>query len=60
MRPPASTERRNYCTTQAKEFAAELGGSSNALLQRSNLIRAFFIANGRLLLKERPAWMSSG
>jgi hypothetical protein len=27
-------------------------------LQRSNIIRAFFIANGRRLLTERPAWMS--
>ena len=52
-------KRRGYYTTQAKEFAAELGGSPNAQLQRSNLIRAFFIANGRRLLTERPAWMSS-
>jgi len=51
-------KRRRYYTTHAKEFAAELGGSPNAQLQRSNLIRAFFIANGRRLLTERPAWMS--
>jgi hypothetical protein len=53
-------KRRGYYTTQAKEFAAELGGSPNAQLQCSNIIRAFFIANGRRLLTERPAWMSSG
>jgi hypothetical protein len=52
-------KKRNCYTTQAKQFAAELGGSPNAQLQR-NLIRAFFIANGRRLLTERPTWMSSG
>jgi hypothetical protein len=50
--------KRTYYTTQAKEFAAQLGGSPNAHLRRSNLIRAFFIANGRRLLTERPAWMA--
>jgi len=29
----------------------------NAQLQRSNIIRAFFIANSRRLLPEQPEWM---
>jgi hypothetical protein len=52
-------KRRNYYTTQAKEFAAELGGSPNAQLQRSSLIRAFFIGSGRRLVTDCPASMSS-
>ena len=51
--------KRGFYTNQAKDFAAELGGPHNAQLQRSNVIRAFFIANGRRLLTEQPAWMSS-
>jgi hypothetical protein len=50
-------KKRGFYTDSAKAFAAELGGSRNAQLQRSNVIRAFFIANGRRLLTERPAWM---
>jgi hypothetical protein len=40
------------------DISGDIGGSSNAQLQRSNVIRAFFITNGRRLLTERPAWMS--
>ena len=50
-------KKRGFYTDNAKAFAAELGDSPNAQLQRSNVIRAFFIANGRRLLPERPAWM---
>ena len=31
--------------------------SHNAQLQRSNIVRAFFMANDRRLLTEQPAWM---
>jgi hypothetical protein len=50
--------KRGFYTDSAKEFAATVADSPNARLQRSNVIRAFFIANGRRLLTERPAWMS--
>jgi hypothetical protein len=50
--------KRGFYTDGAKAFAAGFGDSPNAQLQRSNVIRAFFIANGRRLLTERPAWMS--
>ncbi|GAA4712212.1 hypothetical protein [Phytohabitans rumicis] len=50
--------KRGFYTNAAKAFAASLGGSPNAQLHRSNVIRAFFIANGRRLLTEQPAWMS--
>ena len=50
--------RRGFYTEEAKTFAAGFGDSPNARLRRSNVIRAFFIANGRRLLTERPAWMS--
>ncbi|MFC7504113.1 hypothetical protein ACOACQ_18545 [Nocardioides sp. CPCC 206347] len=51
-------KKRGFYTEGAKAFAASFGDSSNAQLQRSNVIRAFFIANGRRLLTEQPAWMS--
>jgi len=50
--------RRGFYTNSAKAFAASLGGSPNAQLHRSNVIRAFFIASGRRLLTEQPAWMN--
>ncbi|CAM5624127.1 hypothetical protein SALBM311S_02295 [Streptomyces alboniger] len=51
-------KKRGFYTNGAKEFAATFGDSHNAQLRRSNVIRAFFIANGRRLLTEQPAWMS--
>ncbi|GAA3787488.1 hypothetical protein ACFS5L_05260 [Streptomyces phyllanthi] len=50
--------KRGFYTDEAKAFAASFGDEPNARLRRSNVIRAFFIANGRRLLTERPAWMS--
>ena len=49
--------RRGFYTEKAKEFAAGYDEPRNAQLQRSNIIRAFFIANGRRLLPEQPDWM---
>lgn len=51
-------KKRGFYTDNARDFAASFGDSPNAQLRRSNIIRAFFIANGRRLLTERPAWMS--
>ncbi|MGQ0837492.1 hypothetical protein [Actinokineospora sp.] len=49
--------KRGFYTDKAKEFAATYDEPRNAQLQRSNIIRAFFIANGRRLLPEQPDWM---
>jgi hypothetical protein len=49
--------KRGFYTDQAKAFAATYDEPRNAQLQRSNIIRAFFIANGRRLLPEQPDWM---
>jgi hypothetical protein len=49
--------KRGFYTDKAKEFAATYDEPRNAQLQRSNVIRAFFIANGRRLLPEQPDWM---
>lgn len=51
--------KRGFYSEAAKEFAATYDEPRNAQLQRSNIIRAFFIANGRRLLPEVPDWMSS-
>ena len=49
--------KRGFYTDKAKEFAATYDEPRNAQLRRSNVIRAFFIANGRRLLPEQPDWM---
>lgn len=49
--------RRGFYTDKAKEFAATFDEPRTAQLQRSNFIRAFFIANGRRLLPEQADWM---
>ena len=49
--------KRGFYTDKAKEFAASYNEPRNAQLQRSNIIRAFFIANGRRLLPEVADWM---
>ncbi|MGE5293053.1 MAG: hypothetical protein ACM3ML_38895 [Micromonosporaceae bacterium] len=51
--------KRGFYTDKAREFAATYDEPRNAQLQRSNIIRAFFIANGRRLLPEVPDWMRS-
>ncbi len=49
--------KRGFYTDKAKEFAATYDEPRNAQLQRSNIIRAFYIANGRRFLPEQPDWM---
>jgi hypothetical protein len=49
--------KRGFYSDKATEYAASFDEPSNAQLQRSNVIRAFFIANGRRLLPEQPDWM---
>ena len=49
--------KRGYYSDNAKEFAAQNDEPQSVQLQRSNVIRAFFIANGYRLPPERPDWM---
>ena len=49
--------KRGFYSDNAKAWAAQMEGPESLQLQRSNLIRAFFIANGFRLPPERPAWM---
>jgi hypothetical protein len=49
--------KRGFYSDNAKAFAAERGGPHHVQLQRSNIIRSFFIANGYRLPPERPDWM---
>lgn len=51
------TAAARYYTAKAQEFVATYDEPRNAQLQRSNIIRAFSIANGRRLLPEQPDWM---
>jgi hypothetical protein len=50
--------KRGFYSDNAKAFAAQLEGPEHQRLARSNVIRAFFIANGFRLPPERPSWMS--
>jgi hypothetical protein len=54
---PRKYRRRGFYSDKAKEFAARYDEPRTAQLQRSNVVQAFFIANGRGLLPEQPAWM---
>lgn len=49
--------KRGFYTDKAREFAATYDEPRNAQLARSNIIRAFFIANGRRLLPDVADWM---
>jgi hypothetical protein len=49
--------KRGHYSDNAKAFAAETDAPKSVQLQRSNIIRAFFIANGYRLPPERPDWM---
>ena len=49
--------KRGFYSDNAKAWAASLPGPDSLALRRSNLIRAFFIANGFRLPPERPSWM---
>lgn len=51
--------KRGFYTEQARAFAATFDEPPNAQLQRANVIRAFFIANGRRLVPDKPAWMTA-
>jgi hypothetical protein len=49
--------KRNFYTDQVRKFSAQISGSWSAQTARGNIIRSFFIANGRRLPNEKPAWL---
>ena len=49
--------KRNFYTEQVKQFSAQISGGWSAQTARGNIIRGFFIANGRRLPNEKPAWL---
>jgi len=50
-------KKRNFYTARVKEFSAQIPGSWHEQTARGNVIRNFFIANGRRLPNEKPAWL---
>ncbi len=49
--------KRGFYTEKVREFAAQPGGPEHFQLARGNIIRSFFIANGRRIVPDRPSWM---
>jgi hypothetical protein len=49
--------KRNFYTDQVKKFSALISGTWRAQTARGNIIRSFFIANGRRLPNEKPDWL---
>lgn len=50
-------KRRNFYTDRVKEFSAQVTGNWSARTARGNVVRGFFIANGRRLPNEKPDWL---
>ena len=50
-------KKRNFYTAKVKEFSAQIQGSWQEQTARGNIIRGFFIANGRRLPNEKPDWL---
>ncbi|MCB5912114.1 hypothetical protein [Streptomyces pinistramenti] len=49
--------KRGFYSDRVKEFSAALDGPRNRQLFRGNVIRSFFIANGRRIPPEQPDWI---
>src|SRR5215469_14825205 len=49
--------KRNFYSDRVKEFSAQIPGTWSARTARGNVIRSFFIANGRRLPNEKPDWL---
>ncbi len=47
----------NFYTARVKEFSVQIQGSWHEQTARGNVIRSFFIANGRRLPNEKPDWL---
>ena len=50
-------KKRNFYTAKVKEFSSQVPGSWHEQTARGNVIRNFFIANGRRLPNEKPDWL---
>jgi hypothetical protein len=50
-------KKRNFYSDRVKEFSAQISGTWSARTARGNVIRSFFIANGRRLPNEKPDWL---
>jgi hypothetical protein len=49
--------KRNFYSDRVKEFSAQIPGTWSMRTARGNVIRSFFIANGRRLPNEKPEWL---
>lgn len=49
--------KRGFYSDRVKEFSALLDGPRHLQLARGNVIRSFFIANGRRIPPEQPDWL---
>jgi hypothetical protein len=49
--------KRNFYAERVKEFSAQIPGSWSERTARGNIVRSFFIANGRRLPNEKPEWL---
>ncbi len=50
-------QKRNFYTAQVKKFSEQVSGTWSEQTARGNVIRSFFIANGRRLPNEKPDWL---
>jgi hypothetical protein len=49
--------KRNFYSDQVRKFSTQVAGTWSAQTARGNIIRSFFIANGRRLPNEKPDWL---
>lgn len=49
--------KRGFYSERVKEFSSSFDGPRSRQLARGNVIRAFFIANGRRIPPEQPDWL---
>jgi hypothetical protein len=49
--------KRGFYSDKIKEFSAQLDGPRSLQIRRGNVIRSFFIANGRRVPPDTPDWM---
>lgn len=50
-------KKRNFYSDQVRKFSAQISGTWSTQTARGNIIRSFFIANGRRLPNEKPDWL---
>jgi hypothetical protein len=49
--------KRNFYSDRVKEFSVQIPGTWSVQTARGNVIRSFFIANGRRLPNDKPEWL---